>query len=237
MIRQDAGQGNQVLNLLAAEEPFPRLGRNGNAVTFKGLLIAPEVCSTRSQEGDITRPTKPLLPSRVILDQLTSDQAVTQVGDSIRLGIALLVRTRFVLGRCYRHVESRHAGAPVVIEMKGVQPREAGLSGSLENVLEALVHIGQDRGAGSEVGGNREDVLDRLGPDRITRAQVGRNVGTPEAIDGLLGIPDQEQGPGPQDKAFPFCIGLPGRRVAAQAPEDFGLERVGILNSSTSTWA
>ena len=76
--------------------------------------------------------------------------------------------------------------------MKRVQPREARLTGSLENVLEAVVHKGQDRGAGSEVGGNRDDVLGRLGPDRITRAQVGRNVGAPEAVDGLLGIPDQE---------------------------------------------
>src|SRR3954447_8336901 len=101
--------------------------------------------------------------------------------------------------------------------MKGVQPREAWLSSSLENGLEALVHKSEDRGAGSEVGGNREDVLDRLGPDRITRAQVGRNVGAPKSVDGLLGIPDQEQGSGPQNKAFPFCIGLPGQRVPAQA--------------------
>src|SRR3954467_7037378 len=134
MIRQDAGQGNQVLNLLATKETLSCLGRDGDAVAFQGLLIAPEVRSTRSQQGDITRPTKPLLPRRVILDQLTSDQAVTQVGDSVRLGIALLFRTRFVFGRGHRHVESRYAGAPVVIGMKGIQPREAGLSGSLKNV-------------------------------------------------------------------------------------------------------
>ena len=169
MIRQDAGQGNQVLDLLATKEPFSGLGRDGDAVAFQGLLIAPEVRPTRSQQGDITRPTKPPLPCRVILDQLTSNQAVTQLGDRVRLGIALLVRARFVFGRGHRHVESRHAGAPVVIRMKRVQPGEAWLSGSLENVLEALVHIGEDRGAGSEVGGNGEDVLDRLGRDRVTR--------------------------------------------------------------------
>src|SRR5215210_5849955 len=152
-IRQDAGQGNQVLDLLATKEALSRLGRNGDAVTFEGLLIAPEVRSTRSQQGDITRSTKPSLTRRVILDQLTSDQAVTQVGDSVRLGIALLLRTRFVFGRGHHHVETRHAGAPVVIRMKRVQPRKAGLSGSLKNVLEALVHKGQDRGAGSKIGG------------------------------------------------------------------------------------
>ena len=111
VIRQDAGQGNRVLNLLAAEEALSRLGRNRDAVALQGLLVAPEVRSTRSQQGDITRPTKPPLPCRVILDQLTSDQAVTQVGDSIRLGIALLVRTRFVLGRGHRTGRVANSGA------------------------------------------------------------------------------------------------------------------------------
>ena len=55
------------------------------------------------------------------------------------------------------------------------------------------------------------------------------DVGAAEAIDGLLGVTDQKERPGADLKVGPVLVAPPRRAVATQTPEDFGLQRVGVL--------
>src|SRR3546814_7074307 len=69
-------------------------------------------------------------------------------------------------------------------------------------------------------------VLRKIG---IARPDIGADIGAAEAIDRLLGITDEEERAGTDREGAPVCARDPGRRLAAEAPEDFRLKRVCIL--------
>jgi len=95
--------------------------------------------------------------------------------------------------------------------------------------LEAVVHIGQDRRAGTEIGGDRQDAVRVLREIGIARPDIGADIGAAEAIDRLLGITDEEERARTDREGAPVCARDPGRRLAAEAPEDFRLKRVCVL--------
>ena len=137
-------------------------------------------------------------------------------------GFAVLVR--------HRNIESRDGRPCGARRLEGVERLEAWLPLLLrERRLEALVYVFHDRRAGAEVGGDGEHAVCRLRAERFTRPHVSRNVGAAEAIDRLLGIAHEEERARTQRECRPV-VRLAGlRRLAAEAPEDLGLQRVGVL--------
>ena len=87
----------------------------------------------------------------------------------------------------------------------------------------------EDRRTGPEVGRDFEDAFRTLLPERLSRPDVGGNVGATEPIDRLLGIADQKQRAGANAKRPPAGIGGGALRLAAEPPEDLGLNRIGVL--------
>ena len=95
--------------------------------------------------------------------------------------------------------------------------------------FEAVVHVAHDRRAGAEIGSDREYAVCRLGAERLAGADVGCDVGTAEAIDRLLGIADEEEGARSEREGRPVGGGALRRRLSAEAPENLGLQGVGVL--------
>ena len=74
--------------------------------------------------------------------------------------------------------------------MERVESGEARLAIGREHGLEALVDEGEDRGAGAEIGGDRQKAAGVLGAEGVARLHIGADVGAPEAIDRLLRVAD-----------------------------------------------
>src|SRR3546814_17942967 len=106
-----------------------------------------------------------------------------------------------------------------LIGVKGIERREAGLALARKQRLEAVVHIGQDRRAGTEIGGDRQDAVRVLRKIGIARPDIGADIGAAEAIDRLLGITDEEERAGPDREGAPVYARDPGRRLAARSEE------------------
>lgn len=51
----------------------------------------------------------------------------------------------------------------------------------------------EDRGAGAEIGGDRQQAAGILGPEGVARLHIGADIGASEAIDHLLRVADQEE--------------------------------------------
>ena len=154
------------------------------------------------------------------------DQLGAQLGDGVGFGIALLFGAGLAVFVGHGDVESRHAqAAPIVMEW--VESGEARLAIGREHGLEALVDEGEDRGAGAEVGGDRQKAVGVLGAEGVARLHIGADVGAPEAIDRLLRVADQEERARPDLEAGPIVIAID--RLATQPPEDFGLQGIGVL--------
>jgi hypothetical protein len=92
-----------------------------------------------------------------------------------------------------------------------------------------IVHITQDRFAGPKIGRDRHYAVRRLREECLTSLDVGRHVGAAEAIDRLLGVAHQEQRAGPDLERGPIVAVRSSPRVAAQAPKDFCLQGVRVL--------
>ena len=60
-VGEDAGERDEVLDLLAAEEPFAGLGRDRDAAPLQRFFIAPQIASRRREKGDVARPGKAAL--------------------------------------------------------------------------------------------------------------------------------------------------------------------------------
>lgn len=90
----------------------------------------------------------------------------------------------------HSNIESRNAKGLAAIGVKGIERRKAGLAIARKQRLEALVHIGQDRRAGTEIGGDRQDAVRVLRKISIARPDIGADIGATEPIDRLLGITD-----------------------------------------------
>ena len=95
--------------------------------------------------------------------------------------------------------------------------------------LEACVHEVQDRGAGSEVGRDREHACGILRAECLARPEIGAHFGAAEAIDGLLGVADQEERARTDLETSPLGRCRISWGLAAQAPEDLRLQRIGVL--------
>ena len=68
-----------------------------------------------------------------------------------------------------------------------------------------------------------------LRTERLPRPDVGRYVGAAEAVDRLLGVAhEEERARAERERCRVVGVAI-GRRLAAEAPEDFCLERVGVL--------
>ena len=65
--------------------------------------------------------------------------------------------------------------------------------------------------------------------ERPPRLDVGGHVCAAETIDRLLGVADQKESTWPDLKLGPVVARRAGRRLPTKPPEDFGLERVGVL--------
>ena len=82
-----------------------------------------------------------------------------------------------------------------------------------------FVHPVEQDAAGTAV--ERENGEQSTTPlDRLSRLRVDRHVGSPEAVDRLLGVADKKQAPRFRGSAVP--VGREGQR-------DLNLERVGVL--------
>ena len=193
----------------------------------KRLLIAPQLGACRRQQGDVARLARTFRAAAPVDDGLAADQARAQLGDGVGFGVALLLGAGFAVFVGYGDVEGRDTQAFAAIVVERVEGGKAGLPIGREHDLEALVDEGEDRGAGAEIGGDRQEAVGILGAKGVARLHVGADIGAAEAIDRLLGIADQEERARPDPEPGPVVIAID--RLAAQPPEDFGLQRIGVL--------
>ena len=63
-----------------------------------------------------------------------------------------------------------------------------------------------------------------LGAEGVARLHIGADIGAAEAIDRLLGVADQEERARPDSELGPVVVAH-RPAVAAQPPEDLGLQR------------
>ena len=91
-------------------------------------------------------------------------------------------------------------------------------------VVEDALHQRPDRAQGAEVRLEKEHVAELCEalPDHL----VERDVGAPEAVDALLGVPDHEERAGSRRHGAPVVAGL---RVAREQQQDLGLQGIGVL--------
>ena len=230
-VGEDAGDRDEVLDFLAPVEALARLGGDGDAALFQRFLVAPEVAPGRRQQGDVSGPARAQPAVLGVGDRLAADQARAQLGDGLRLprrAAALRIGLAVLVG--HFDIQGGDRGSPVPRRPEGVEGLEAGLAVLLgKRGLEARVHVFHDRRAGAEVGGDREHGVRGPGAKRLARPDIGRDVGAAEAVDRLLGIADQEQRARAKRECRPVgAIAVP-RRLAAEAPEYLGLQRVGVL--------
>ena len=74
-IRKDAGDRDEVLDLLAPVQALAGLGGDGDAALFQRFLVAPEIAPRRRQQGDVAGPARALPAVRGVGDRLAPDQA------------------------------------------------------------------------------------------------------------------------------------------------------------------
>jgi hypothetical protein len=108
-IGKHSREGNEVLNLLAPEQPLAGLSRDRNAAPLQRFFIAPKIVSRRREEGDVAGPAGAALPGLAIENGLATDQARTHVGDSLGFAVALAFGRGFAVGIGHGNVEGRHA--------------------------------------------------------------------------------------------------------------------------------
>ena len=193
----------------------------------KRFLIAPQLRAGRRQQGDVARLAGALRAAATIDDRLASDQPCAQIGDGVGFGVTLLLGAGLAVFVGHGDVEGRDAQAVVAIVMERVEGGEAGLPIGREHGLEALVDEGEDRGAGAEIGGDRQEAVGVLGAEGVARLHIGADIGAAEAIDRLLGIADQEERARPDAEPGPVVVAID--RLAAKPPEDLGLQGIGVL--------
>jgi hypothetical protein len=115
-----------------------------------------------------------------------------EIGDGVGFGVTLLLGAGLAVFVGHGDVEGRHAQA-AAIAMERVERSEARLPIGRERDLESLVDEGEDQGAGAEIGGDRQEAAGVLVAEGIARLHIGADIGSPEAIDRLLGVADQEE--------------------------------------------
>ena len=148
------------------------------------------------------------------------DQPSAQISDGVGLGITLSLSAGFAVFVGYGDIDRRYAQAAAIV-MKRIEGGEARLPISREYSLEALVDEGQNRGAGAEIGGDRQKAAGALGVEGVARLHIGADIGATKAIDCLLGVADQEERSRPDSEQGPVINAVD--RVATQPPEDLGL--------------
>ena len=162
--------------------------------------------------------------------ELLDDVARKRMGDGFRLAVALFLGGGLALLVGHRNVQRCHRRALDPIGLERIQCREPGLIvPDGERALEAFIDEVEDRRTGPEIGRDFEDASRILLAERLSRPDVGGNIGATEPIDRLLRIADQKQCAGANAKRPPVGIGGGALRLAAEPPEDLGLYRIGIL--------
>ena len=198
-----------------------------DAALFQRSLIAPEVGARRGEQRNVARAAGAHFPGCVIVDRHATDHPRTHLGDGLRFRVAPRLRVRFCFGAADVDVEREHAAMAVQVSVEGVKFGEPGLARAAERGQEALVDEFQDFRTRTEVRRNHAHRV-RSNEGRAC-LDIGCDVRSSEAIDRLLGIADHEQRAGPDGEASPVRGVRAADRVPAQPPEDFSLERIGVL--------
>ena len=103
------------------------------------------------------------------------------------------------------------------------RPAEAGFGGEVivearlgdaelrgERSREAAVDVFEDARSRAKIRRDPKYVVGKLGLDRVPHREVGGEIGSSEAVDGLLGIADQEELAGSQATLLPGTGGSVG---------------------------
>ena len=229
-VGENAGYRDEVLHLLTPEEAFPRLGRDRDAVPFERLLIAPEVGPGGRQQGNIARLAGPHFTALRIANGLAADQLRTHGSHGSGFPVPQLLDLRPVRFVCCRDVQGKDRRASGTRGLKGNEGLEARLAVLLrKRIFEALVHIGHDRRAGTEISGNRKHAVRRLRAERLACPDIGGNIRAAETIDRLFRVAHKKEGARPERKRGPVAGITVRRRLAAKPPEDLRLQGVRIL--------
>ena len=143
-VGENAGQRDQVLDFLPAEQALAGLGRDRDAVALQRFLIAPQIAPGRREQARC-RPGRQgrLSPARRSMIA-PADQACAQIGDGLGFPVALLLGRPCRFRRPRRRRARPRTGRRLDRREKG-QGREARLTIGRQHGLEALVDEGEDR--------------------------------------------------------------------------------------------
>ncbi len=220
-VRQAAGQRDQVLDLLTAEEALAGLGGHRDRQFLQRLLEPPKLGANRRQQRDVAETTSPHLAGVMVADLQVADHPVAEIGHRQRFAVAY--SGGFRLLALDDHLQRADARLRTDRGMDRRQLGEARLPVSRQHRLEPLVDECEDRLDRPEVGC---DLDLGAGVDRRPRGDVGVHVGAAETVDRLLGVAHHEQTTGAQrtcKRVAPFAV------LSADQPQDLDLQRIGVL--------
>ena len=95
-----------------------------------------------------------------------------------------------------------------------------------ERSREAAVDVFEDARSRAKIRRDPKYVVGKLGLDRVPYREVGGEIGSSEAVDGLLGIADQEKLAGSEAALLPGTGGFVG---SGQEKKDFRLHGIRVL--------
>ena len=161
----------------------------------------------REQHGDVVGAARAQPPVAVADRPSLAERRRHRVGDVGRLALAQHLRRHVAAGVVVGvDPEHRHRAVVPPALPAGVERDEGRLHVGLgrDHLGEHAVDPVDDGRARPEVG--REH--DPLGPQDVTRPQVGRDVGSPEAVDRLLRVADDEEPARAAAGVGGRCVGL-----------------------------
>ena len=119
LVGEHAGQGDEVLDLLAPVEALASLRGDGDATLLQRLLIAPELAPGRCQQGDVAGPARALTADLRVANLLAADQSRAHVRDGFGLAVPLLRSGRLSILVRHRDVEGGDRRSLVARWLKG----------------------------------------------------------------------------------------------------------------------
>ena len=148
-------------------------------------------------------------------------QLVQQAGERAGLGFPHIWGVALDGAFDQHHRRSLGGGRPGRLLERNVSRLQTRLR--LKHLVEHCVERLQHRRVGAEV---RRDPLCAAGERPVLDAFVDGDVGAAEAVDRLLGVPDDGEAPGDRCQRAPFISGL---LVAGEEQGELGLDGVGVL--------
>ena len=140
-VRQQAGECDHVLNFLPVEKSLSYLSGDRNPKFLQGILINRKFCSSRSEQGDVTRSARNKLFFIPVVNQVTSNKPTAQYRQCACFGFSEYANFPFLIFRLHRIIKGNNTGFCRGVLSPGNQRCESRLTGFFQPVFKLGIHI------------------------------------------------------------------------------------------------